>query len=49
MGQLILFYGEESKKKKIAGSLEELSPYLKAHYSAEEVRDLLKKGSLIYL
>ena len=43
MGQLILYYGEESKirEKALPKSLEKINNYLEAHYSIGEVRKLI--------
>jgi len=43
MGQLILYYGEESriKEKFLPRSLGKIKNFLEAHYSIEEVRELI--------
>lgn len=46
MGQLILNYGNTEGAEESFNSLEFLGIFLKAHYSIEEVRDLIKKDSL---
>jgi len=46
MGQLILNYGSFSKNNTVPNTLKELYEYLKAHYSIEELRDILLDDSI---